>query len=135
DVMEKVAALPLSDRLKKTLNNLSAIYNVLLAYDVDDFIVIDLSLINHMDYYSDIIFQGVIEKVGKPIVMGGRYDTLSEQFGEEIPAIGFAFDVHTLFEHIPAAILPKKESVDVLIRYADENEGKALRLASELRRK
>lgn len=135
DVMEKVEQLPLSEALRKTLNNLSAVFDVLVAYEVDSYIVIDLSLINHMDYYSDIIFQGFIEKAGKPIVMGGRYDTLSEQFGAEIPAIGFAFDVHTLFEHIPDFILPIKESVDYLIRYTEDKERDALRLAKQLRQK
>lgn len=58
-----------------------------------DHIVINFGLLNQMTYYSDIIFQGFIKGVGKPVLMGGRYDTLTEQFGMEIPAIGFACDI------------------------------------------
>lgn len=133
DVMEKVTDLPLSDTLRKTLHNLSAIFDILNAYEVNANIVMDLSLINHMDYYSAVIFQGYTEKAGKPIVMGGRYDTLSEQFDATIPAIGFAFDVQTLFEHIDTNHLPTKQSVDCLIRYEQQSEKQAIQLANTLR--
>lgn len=133
EVMEKVSELPLSDGLKESLNRLSMIFNVLAAYDFSADLVMDLSLINHMDYYSGVIFQGFIEKAGKPIVMGGRYDTLSEQFGASIPAVGFAFDVDTLFEHIHPKELASKSPIDCLIRYADADEKKALHLANTLR--
>src|SRR5699024_1172319 len=66
------------------------------AYGIKDHIVADLSLINHMDYYSDIIFQGFIEKVGKPVLMGGRYNTLANQFNANIPAVGFACNLDLL---------------------------------------
>src|SRR5699024_11265662 len=84
----QTCALPIS--MHQTLDNLMEIYDYLDAYGIKDHIVADLSLINHMDYYSDIIFQGFIEKVGKPVLMGGRYNTLANQFNANIPAVGFA---------------------------------------------
>ena len=51
-----------------------------------------------MGYYSDVIFQGFVEKVGKPVLMGGRYDQLANEFGAEIPAIGFACQVDALVQ-------------------------------------
>ena len=41
----------------------------------------DLGLINHMGYYSDVIFQGFVGKFGKPVLMGGRYNQLGNEFG------------------------------------------------------
>src|SRR5690625_2436780 len=61
-VIDKAMKLPLGDTLKHTLQNINEIYHVLESYGVSENVVIDLSLINHMDYYSDMIFQGFIEK-------------------------------------------------------------------------
>src|SRR5690606_736369 len=87
EVIEKAKRLPLDDMMLDTLKNIEEIYQILVSYGVEDDVVVDLSLINHMDYYSDLIFQGFVEKVGKPILMGGRYDTLANQFDANIPAI------------------------------------------------
>src|SRR5699024_9005611 len=97
-VLERRNKLPLQKNMLKTLDNMTDIYNNLKANEMAQHIVIDLSLINHMDYYSDMIFQGFIENIGKPIIMGGRYNTLAKQFGAEIPAIGFACDLDVLAE-------------------------------------
>src|SRR5699024_5516554 len=99
-VLEKANKLPLKKNMLETLENINKIYETLHAYGVAQHIVIDLSLINHMDYYSDMIFQGFIDNIGKPVIMGGRYDTLANQFGANIPASGFACDVDTLAENI-----------------------------------
>lgn len=86
------------------MDHLEKIYQLLNAYHLAEHMVIDLSLMNHMDYYSDIIFQGFMHEVGKPVLMGGRYNELTKQFGASIPAIGFACDVD--------AILSSKERKD-----------------------
>src|SRR5699024_12381324 len=58
DVIKQAKTLPLSDKMKETLDNLTDIITNLKTNDVDDHIDIDLGLINHMDYYSDMISQG-----------------------------------------------------------------------------
>src|SRR5699024_10889833 len=70
-VLQKAKALSLPVELRDTLASIQKIYHVLEAYGIAEHVVLDLSLINHMDYYSDIIFQGFIEHVGKPVLMGG----------------------------------------------------------------
>src|SRR5699024_7607679 len=96
EVIDRARALPLTDAMHQTLDNLMEIYDYLDAYGIKDHIVADLSLINHMDYYSDIIFQGFIEKVGKPVLMGGRYKPLASLFTANIPAVGFACNLDVL---------------------------------------
>lgn len=132
-VMERAKSLPLNQALRDTLQNLRQIYNVLNAYGVEQHIVLDLSLINHMDYYSDMIFQGYVDKVGKPILMGGRYNTLANQFDATIPAIGFAFDVDIILDVLDQSVLPEKNPLDVVLLYDKKSEGKALTLAKQLR--
>ena len=70
--------------------------DILKMYGLEQYIVMDLGLINHMGYYSGVIFQGYVEKFGKPVLMGGRYDRLGDEFGAALPAIGFACEIESL---------------------------------------
>lgn len=135
DVLQKTSQLPLTNRLKEKVADIEAIYKVLEAYGVTEQIVIDLSLINHMDYYSDIIFQGFIEQIGKPILMGGRYDTLSEHFNAQFPAIGFAFDVELLLAGSSLRKTVTVPRLDFTILYDKKDERRAIQLAQNLRTK
>lgn len=132
-VLQKVKELPLSKALRATLENITSIFNILAAYHVEKNIVLDLSLINHMDYYSDMIFQGFIEKIGKPVLMGGRYDRLADQFSANIPAIGFAFDIDLLISGVPTEQFFGNSQIDVLIYYEHPFEKDSLSLARKLR--
>lgn len=134
DVLEKTTKLSLSEDVKKKLNKIKEIYTILEAYNVAENVVLDLSLINHMDYYSDIIFQGYIEKIGKPVIMGGRYDTLAEQFEAQFPAIGFACDVDLLFNGMDSKQKAAMPPSDFAIVYDKTNEADAIRTASFLRK-
>jgi len=132
-VIERAKRLRLNQPQRETLDNIRQIYDILKAYGVAQHIVVDLSLINHMDYYSDMIFQGFIDKVGKPILMGGRYNTLAKQFKADIPAIGFAFDLDLLLDGVNETIAAKSETLDAIILFDKKQEMKALTLANELR--
>lgn len=132
-VMERAKLLPLTQALRDTLQNIRQIYDVLYSYGVAQHIVLDLSLINHMDYYSDMIFQGYIEKIGKPILMGGRYNTLANQFDATIPAIGFAFDIDLLLDALNQSAIVEKNPLDVVLLYDKKSESAALTLANQLR--
>ena len=80
----------------KRLIILQRFMKFLKLYGLEKNIVMDLGLINHMGYYSDVIFQGFVEKFGKPVLMGGRYDQLGNEFGAKLPAIGFACEIESL---------------------------------------
>lgn len=135
DVLEKASELPLNESLRNTVHNMKEIYAVLTAYGVEEHIIIDFSLINQMDYYSDIIFQGFIQEIGKPVLMGGRYDTLANQFGAEIPAIGFACDIDLLLTGVAKERLVDNPIIDVTILYDKQVERQAVALANDLREK
>lgn len=134
DVMQRAALLPLHPALRETLQDIRRIYDVLYSYGVTQHIVIDLSLINHMDYYSDMIFQGFMDNVGKPVVMGGRYNTLAAQFDANIPAIGFAFNIDTLLEGIDLSKVTSKQRLDAALLFDTHSEQRALMLANDLRK-
>src|SRR5699024_5255291 len=133
DVIDRAKKLPLRKEMNSTLHNLEEIYQVLASYGVANHVVIDLSLINHMDYYSDMIFQGFIENVGKPILMGGRYNTLANQFEAEFTAIVFACDIDLLITGIEQSALPIRKPMDVILSIDKNVEKVGLQLANRLR--
>lgn len=133
-VLDRASELPLPKDAVPALDSLRAIYDNLRAYGVEKHVVIDLSLINHMDYYSDMIFQGFIENIGKPIVMGGRYDSLAAQFEADIPASGFAYDLDTLVSHAAITSTETTRNVDVKIMYDGEKQKESVQLATKLRK-
>ncbi len=58
--------------------------------------VIELAAVRPIDYYTGIVFEGLLPSVGRPVLSGGRYDRLVEQFGAPCPATGFSLEIETL---------------------------------------
>ncbi|WP_163971777.1 ATP phosphoribosyltransferase regulatory subunit [Oceanobacillus halotolerans] len=134
-VIEKAKEIVQNKKMQQELQNLIDVYRVLQAYGVEDYCVFDLGLINHMDYYTGIVFQGFIEDVGKPVLMGGRYNQLAAEFGTDIPAIGFAFHIDTLVDTLKQQGLCKSstENSETMIYYDQTKQQDALKAANQLR--
>lgn len=133
EVSEKARDLVESPKLHKTLDYLMDLYTILAMYGIEDYVVLDLGLINHMDYYSGVIFQGFVGKYGKPVLMGGRYDGLGNEFGANLPAIGFACEVESLLEASESDEFSPQTPIDVIIKYDQENLNEAIQISNELR--
>ncbi|MFB4168042.1 ATP phosphoribosyltransferase regulatory subunit [Virgibacillus sp. JSM 102003] len=134
-VIRRADKIALNEQMQQKIKNLSDIYEVLKAYGVEDSIVFDLGLINNMNYYSGVIFQGFVASFGKPVLMGGRYDHLAEQFDTSIPAIGFASEVDNLLDAMTQRNLLANDStsVDMIICYERFKQKEALLTANKLR--
>lgn len=72
---------------------LRAVYTALQKLGLGDRLMVDLGLVQRNDYYTGIVFSAYVPHHGAAVLMGGRYDTLCEKFGEPMPAVGFAVDV------------------------------------------
>lgn len=83
-----------------SLANLQRIVEIINERGFGGLVTIDLGEVRGFDYYTGIIFEGFASGIGKPILGGGRYDTLLERYGYKAAATGFAFDV----ENIVAAL-------------------------------
>lgn len=84
---------------------------------------LDFSIVNDMNYYNSIIFQGFVDGIPTGVLYGGRYDNLMQRFGKNSGAIGFAVYLD-LLERFDA---PKREyDVDVLLVYDETTEAQAL---------
>lgn len=133
EVYERTKEIALSREMQETLDYLMAIYEILKMYGLEQYIIIDLGLINHMDYYSGVIFQGYVEKFGKPVLMGGRYDRLGDTFGAALPAIGFACEIDSLVKATESRDISSRSLIDVKIIYAKTQLADAIAIANEVR--
>ena len=74
--------------------------NYLNAYGILDCITLDLSLARGLDYYTGLIYEGILktEKGVGSISAGGRYDELVGMFsGKRIPAVGVSIGIERIF--------------------------------------
>jgi ATP phosphoribosyltransferase regulatory subunit len=104
DVLQKVSSLGLEPSQQAAVNNLKALVD-LLASQGNYPIILDLSLIQTIDYYTGIVFEVVGDtELGATVLgRGGRYDQLLGLYhpqGENIPGIGFAFSIEDLYQSL-----------------------------------
>ena len=81
----------------EVVTRLLAMYELLPA-EVAERVIFDLGLARELGYYTGAIFEVYAPGLGAPLAGGGRYDTLLERFGRDLPAVGFAITVDRLHE-------------------------------------
>ena len=97
EILDEAAAL--SGRLTRggeaaaAIERLRQVYVLLQSYGVTGRVIVDLSEVRGMDYYTGITFRGVAPRLGWPLVSGGRYDDLIAQFGRPLAAVGFGLGI------------------------------------------
>ncbi|MDR2132451.1 MAG: ATP phosphoribosyltransferase regulatory subunit [Clostridiales Family XIII bacterium] len=84
--------------LPSMLAYLERVYGILRGLDLGDRVMIDFGLVNQAEYYSSLVFKGYTDFSGEAVLFGGRYDGLFKDFGEDLPATGFALHVDALAE-------------------------------------
>ncbi|WP_017654199.1 ATP phosphoribosyltransferase regulatory subunit [Fortiea contorta] len=104
DVLQKVNSLPLNSEQQEAVNNLASLVQLLESRGNIP-LILDLSLIQTIDYYTGIVFEVVSDTAGQAKILGrgGRYDQLLGLYhpqGENIPGIGFALNIEDLYQVI-----------------------------------
>jgi ATP phosphoribosyltransferase regulatory subunit len=102
DVLEKVSNLGLDAEQQAAVNDLKSLVE-LLESKGDFPLILDLSLIQTIDYYTGIVFEVVTDTETQARVLGrgGRYDQLLGLYHpqkENIPGIGFALNIEDLYK-------------------------------------
>ncbi len=135
-----------SDHLKGMdvdTSRLTTLIDSLKARGVSD-VVVNMSIVRGLDYYSSIVFEVFSGKSNLALVGGGRYDILPEVFGrKDMGATGAAGGVERLILLLKdihgegdSLIMHSKNMASIFIAYADDGlRSKAVMLASDLRRK
>ncbi|WP_035795888.1 ATP phosphoribosyltransferase regulatory subunit [Clostridium akagii] len=81
-----------------SLKCIKDVYEVMDKLGLSKYISVDLGMLQNLNYYSGLIFRGYCMEVGDSILSGGRYDKLIENFGDSLPATGFAINVDIVLE-------------------------------------
>ncbi len=102
DVLQKVSSLDLDEEQREAVNNLKSLVE-LLESEKKLPLILDLSLIQTIDYYTGIVFEVVndTESQARVLGRGGRYDKLLGLYhpqGENIPGIGFGLSIEDLYQ-------------------------------------
>ncbi|WP_341528906.1 ATP phosphoribosyltransferase regulatory subunit [Nostoc sp. UHCC 0302] len=102
EVLQKVSSLDLDEAQQEAVNNLKSLVE-LLESERNFPLILDLSLIQTIDYYTGIVFEVVtdMESQARVLGQGGRYDKLLGLYhpqGENIPGIGFVLNIEDLYQ-------------------------------------
>jgi ATP phosphoribosyltransferase regulatory subunit len=102
DVLQKVTNFDLDTKQQEAVNHLKSLVE-LLESKGNFPLILDLSLIQTIDYYTGIVFEVVADTAVQAQVVGrgGRYDQLLELYHpqrESIPGIGFALFIEDLYQ-------------------------------------
>lgn len=130
---KKVRDIPRSFNAVKRLKE---IYDRLKLYGVDSLVSFDLGMLSKHYYYTGMTFRAYTFGTGEPIVRGGRYDNLLENFGKKRAAVGFTMVMDQLMDtlkrqHITENTAEKRSTVF----YRESSFTEALEKSRELRSK
>lgn len=85
------------------LEYLKRLYKALGELGLGGRLMVDLGLVQRNDYYTGVVFSAYVHQHGDAVLMGGRYDSLCEKFGDPMPAVGFSLDLDAVADLQPAA--------------------------------
>ncbi|MCR4563482.1 MAG: ATP phosphoribosyltransferase regulatory subunit [Clostridiales bacterium] len=117
--LERAKSLALGETSLNALKELENLYNSVKFNSLSKNISLDFSIVNDIDYYNGIIFQGYIKGLSKIVLKGGNYDFLTKKMGKQSGAIGFA--VYT--DELSRLLYEKKNfDCDIILLYDDKTE-------------
>lgn len=119
----KIKSVSFNDRTEQAVSELESIYSFLNEYGCGGKVNLDFSIVNDLNYYNGVIFQGFIDGVPSSVLTGGRYDNLVHKFGKKSGAVGFAVYLDLLSRLMFGDI---EYDVDVLLLYDGHTELSAL---------
>lgn len=118
-----------SQEAKNSLEEISQLWSALEAFQVTDYIKLDLNIVSHMSYYTGILYEVYADNVGFLIGNGGRYDHLFEKFNRAAPATGFGLHIDRIIE---ALNIEEEQNFHCVI-YSQERRTEAIAHTTELR--
>ncbi len=128
---EKYAGSPAA---REALDRLKRVYALLKDFGLEKYVSFDLGTVKDLSYYSGVVFTGLTRSIGSPILSGGRYDNLADDFGRHVPAVGFAMGLKRILIALErqGALRPAAPRADVVIFSEEGAETKAYQAYLEL---
>ena len=131
EVLSGAEVLALNAAMGAALEELRGLCRALEDQGQTDHWKLDFSLVNSMDYYNGVIFQGFLPNIPFPALSGGRYDNLPRKMGKQVGAIGFALYMGRLEQYFSQE---RNYDADLLLTYGpDADLAKLAAFAETLR--
>lgn len=116
------------------LAHLERVLGLLEALGVADQVSLDLGLVRSLGYYTGVVFEGYLPGIGAPVMGGGRYDNLLNEFGTPLAATGFALEVdRILMAQEQQGCAAAQSGLDAVIACPPGREAEAIAWAARLR--
>lgn len=131
EVLPCLKELITDDKTANAYDELLNLSNALCEMDLYKNLKLDLSVLNHLDYYNGILLQGYVKNSPSPVLSGGRYDSLAKKIRGDGGAFGFAVYLDGLNLHYPT---PKEFDCDAVIVY-EQSDSNLLKLVNEMYQK
>lgn len=93
-VINKARTFSMNREMEEAINELDMIRELFAGSESGKSINLDLSMIPDLDYYDGLVFKGYCMGTPNKILSGGRYDSVTEEFGTRVTAIGFMIDMN-----------------------------------------
>ena len=105
-----------NEKTQAAVCELENIYEFLKQYGCEQGVNLDFSIVNDLNYYNGVIFQGFVDGVPTCILTGGRYDNLVHKLKKRSGAVGFA-----VYLDLISRLMKSNDDydVDVLLIYDD----------------
>lgn len=128
---EKAKAIAVCEEAENALAELKTIYSALSEAGKANFVNLDFSIVNDMNYYNGLVFQGYLDGIPKSVLSGGRYDNLLAKMGKKCGACGFALylDLIELYRETS-----ENYDADIVMVYGEGAEISALEKAADFYR-
>ena len=123
--LRRAREIAITGSMTEALDQLEAVYRLLTDTGR---LTLDFSLINDIDYYCGVVFQGFVEGVPRAVLAGGYYGNLMKKFGLDLDAIGFAVYLNELTHLYRAG---GRTDVDALVLYDEGADLGALATAAQ----
>ncbi len=130
---DKNLVLPLLEKLRKVCDNavidrLIKVIDALYSLGFSKNISIDFSVIENVNYYNGLVFNGFIKGFYSKVLSGGQYDRLMKKMNKKSKAIGFA----VYLDGVSRLNEKEKSQVDCCIVFSDKTEIDALKKQKEI---
>ncbi|MGN0822525.1 MAG: ATP phosphoribosyltransferase regulatory subunit, partial [Candidatus Gallimonas sp.] len=116
EVFDRAESLTENACARRAIAHLRKVSDLLIRMGYEDKICFDLGTVRRLSYYSGIVFSGLVKELGAPVLSGGRYDHLADDFGGKIPAVGFAIGLKRLLIGLERqGNLPPEQPLDAVV--------------------
>ena len=133
DVFGQAATLSQSAAFQVALRELEQLYRQLIQADPAAEVLVDFGLVNQAEYYTGIVFRGYLPGIGQPVLSGGRYDRLLNDFGLQKPAIGFAIHLDAVAGYLQKTQPQQPLSPTALVYWPRELAARGFSFLQQLR--